>query len=298
MSRYTIIFAILSITLGIATVLVVFQLWYTPPEPSHLRDDANVQLGLPDALERDERRQLRSQNAVLYDTETKTILFEQNGFERKPIASITKLMTAMVAIDKTDEWDRQITILPDEYVQGGNLTLHPGETITIHDALAGSLIGSANNTTLALVRELGIPEREFVQEMNRKAIALGLEQTEFTDVTGLDPGNVSTAYETAILTYTAFTQYPEIAHLTAQQEYVFTIGGSGREHTIKNTGNLLHEWGIPAARSKTGYLYEARYCLVVQGSGDYANRIAVILDGPSEVELLADMKKLLQLPIQ
>ncbi len=172
-----------------------------------------------------------------------------------------------------------------------------GEKVTMRDLFAASLIGSANNATLAYVRELGIPEEEFVKKMNRKAIMLGLEQTEFSDVTGLDVGNISTAYEVVMLAHTAFTEYPDIAHMTSSKEYSFTVKESDREHTMRNSNKLMAEWGIDVSGGKTGYLYEARYCLVVKGVGKDERLMAVVLGSPSEVEHFADIKKLLNMDV-
>jgi D-alanyl-D-alanine carboxypeptidase len=94
----------------------------------------------------------------------------------------------------------------------------------------------------------------------------------------------------------AFRDYPAIAEATRQAEYTFDIRGSGREHTIRNSNKLISEGGETFAGSKTGYLYEARYCLVVRGAGTEENRVAVTLGSPSEGENLADTKQLLHLP--
>ncbi|MEX1112241.1 MAG: serine hydrolase [Candidatus Andersenbacteria bacterium] len=301
MHKSTIILAGICLSLAAVTGFSVWLLaTHESERPSTpLAGGASINLGLPGLGEPDgKERVFTAGSALLYDTTSNTILFEQNAFERKPIASITKLMTAIVALDMGIDWDAPATIQPEEYVQGGRLLLHPGETVTMRDLFNASLLGSANNATLAYVRELGVPKDEFLREMNRKAIELGLEQTEFADVTGLDTGNVSTAYEVARIAQVAFDQYPEIAAATSQQEYVFVVGETRREHTIRNTNKLVSQWDEQVSGSKTGYLYEARYCLVVQGTGEQAGRIAVILDSPSEVEHFADIRKLLYMHTQ
>lgn len=256
-------------------------------------DSAHIELGLPAAEQGGNEDNFVAASALLYEADSGRILFEQNGFERRPIASITKLMTAMVALDSGIDWDQEATILPNEYVQGGQLLLHRGETVRIRDLWAASLLGSANNATLAYVRELGIPEDEFIRRMNRKAIELGLEQTEFAEVTGLDSDNVSTAYEVARLAEVAFGEYPEIAEFASMPEYTMTALGSGREHVIRNTNKLMGE-GINFVGSKTGFLYEAGYCLVIQGEDKFAGRIAVILGSDYENSYFSEAWRLLQ----
>jgi len=269
---------------------------YEPSKPSEAKvDGASVRLGLPGFIKNADDHELSAKSAILLNTTDDSIAFEHNGFDRRPIASITKLMTAMVAIDHKINLEQEGDILPNEYVIGGQFILHPGEKATMRDLLAASLVGSANNATLAYVRQLGIPEEEFVREMNRKAITLGLEQTEFFDVTGLNPKNTSTAYEVAKLAKEAFTNYPIIADLTAQTGYDFVAIGSGREHTIKNTNKLISEWGITSTGSKTGFLYEAEYCLVMRGGEGKENSIAVVLGSPTEYDHFADTQKLLTL---
>lgn len=283
--------------LGLSVVLgaVVWWLVRSPKAEPAAAVEGVLQIGLPNVQSNNKKRRVVDANsALLWDTRAQVIRFEQNGFERHPIASITKLMTAMVALDLGPEWDREVAIEPNEYVIGGRLILAPGESVTTRDLMHASLMSSANNATLAMVRTLGLPEREFVRAMNRKVIELGLEQTEFVDVTGLDPGNVSTAYEVARLAEAAWRDYPVIAEITSKAEYTFTISGTGREHTIKNSNKLITEYGLSLTGSKTGYLYESNFCLVVQGEGTLGSRIAVVLGSPSERDNLSDTKKLLE----
>ncbi|MBI4022341.1 MAG: D-alanyl-D-alanine carboxypeptidase, partial [Candidatus Andersenbacteria bacterium] len=198
MPKSTIIFALLCLTLAAAFSLVVWWL-LNLSQPLAPAVAVSLSIGLPNAEHPSPKQLVRSESALLWDTEAQVISFEKNGFERRPIASLTKLMTAIVALDYGIDWDISVEILPAEYVIGGKLLLHPGERVTTRDLFHAMLMGSANNATLALVRQLPVDEREFIRAMNRKAIALGLEQTEFADVTGLDPDNVSTAYEIARL---------------------------------------------------------------------------------------------------
>lgn len=294
--RSTWILAGVSIGLAALTAVAGWVAWqYTPAPEAASIAGANVQLALPGLGQSGNSSDFSAKSVLVFDIDNDSIVFENGGFDRRPIASITKLMTAMVALDHGIAWDNEADILPQEYVAGGQLLLHPGERASMRDLVAASLVGSANNATLAYVRALGIPTEEFVRQMNRKAISFGLEQTEFTDVTGLDPSNVSTAYEVARLAEVAFTQYPVIAELTSLSGYDFIAKGSGREHTIKNTNKLISDWGEVLSGSKTGYLYEAEYCLVVRGSGTAESRIAVVLGSPSEFDHFNDITRLLRL---
>ena len=295
MHKSTVFFTLISLGLALATGFVLLKL----REPRELPNVATSENALvrrifggfvPSRLEEDEESEI---SLLLFDTEEEKIVEQQNPFEQRPIASITKLMTAMVALDYGMPWEQEVSIQPNEYVAGGKLLMYPGERSTVRDLFNASLVGSANNATLAYVRELGIPKDEFINQMNRKAIELGLEQTHFEDVTGLNTENVSTAYEVARLAKVAFEEYPEIAEAAARREYPVSFLGTGRAHTIRNTNKLISEEGDHVAGGKTGFLYEAMYCLVVKGSGEYATRIAVVLGSDSEDEQFALIKELL-----
>lgn len=298
MHRSSVVFCALAIFFAIGAIFFGWKAYIYEPSPQLPRvEGAKVPLGLGGEIDGERKALIPARSAVLIDGSDMSIKYEQEAFVRVPIASITKLMTAMVALDYGLDWDAPADILPKEYVEGGQLLLHPGETATVRDLFNASLLGSANNATLAYVRSLGIENDEFVRAMNRKAVELELEQTEFEDVTGLNTRNISTAYEVAKMAVMAFGQYPEIAEATRQEEYYFVVGGSGREHTIKNTNKLISENNWQASGSKTGFLYEAGYCLVMQGADDISNRLGVVLGSESEAQHFAAMEKLLQMPI-
>lgn len=279
--------------LGGALVGTIMALGLALTNSAKPSGQANFDIGLNDVRIAGESALVESKSALLWDSDAQVIKYEVNGFERRPIASLTKLMTAMVALDYGVDWDIPMTILPEEYRIGGRLVLAPGETVTMQDLLHASLMGSANNATLAFMRGVGVEEKEFVQAMNRKAIELGLEQTEFVDVTGLDWHNISTAYEVAKIAEAAWQDYPVLAEITSKTKYQYIVGGSGREHTIVNTNNLMVEYGYELAGSKTGYLYEAGFCLVVRKKATN-NMIAVVLGSPSEWDSMSDMRTLLE----
>jgi serine-type D-Ala-D-Ala endopeptidase (penicillin-binding protein 7) len=299
MPRSTFILASLALMLAVSTGLIMWHVINASPgDPTvdSLVASTAVPLGLAQATPTlAPNMQIDATSALVWDSNEQKIIFQQNAFTRVPIASISKLMTAMVAIDHGINWQAPATINPDEYGPGGNLMLQPGETVTMGDLFNASLVGSANNATKAYVRQLGLSTDEFAQAMNRKAVEIGLEQTSFEEPTGLNPHNISTAYEVARLAAYAFSQYPEITKATQQSEYTFTIAGSGRSHTIRNTNKLISVDQIPLTGSKTGYLDEAQYCLVVRGAGERKNIIAVVLGSPSEAAHFAAIQTLLNM---
>jgi len=291
MLKSTAFWVILLAVLAAGTGLVLWSVFHhTPREVLPL---SAVAFGLPGGGGT-QRSLVEAESAIVWDTTAQRILLEQKAFDRHPIASLTKVMTAMVALDAGVDMDQRANINMNEYGPGGNLVLAAGEEVTMKDLLAASLLGSANNATKAYVRQMGISDEEFTLRMNRKAVELGLEQTSFTDITGLDSGNISNAYEVARMMETAFKQYPQIAELTSRQEYSFSILNSNREHSIRNTNKLVAEQGVHVTGSKTGYLDEARYCLAVQGAEAAQNRVVVVLGSPSQESNEGAVARLLQ----
>lgn len=297
MHKTTVITAMICIVLSLSLGMTIAHIVRADPKISASTGITSIPLGLETTTTNQSTisSPFQATSALLYDGENSAILFQKNAFEQRPLASITKLMTAMIAIDHGINWDSEANILPNEYTVGGELVLTPGETVTMKDLFNASLLGSANNATTAYVRHLGIPSDEFIQDMNRKAVALRLEQTEFHDVTGLNPQNVSTAYDIALMAHYAFTNYPEISQATSQKEYSFTVKGTNREHTIHNTNKPVQKGEFTVAGSKTGFLYEAGYCLVVEGAGTLQDRVAVVMNEPSESAQFAEIAKLLLL---
>ena len=283
------------IILACGCAVTTWMWWRTPSNTFGVRNVEPEALSIPNLLGGNKDEFLAGKSAVVLEGNDGRIIYESNGFERVPMASLTKLMTAMVALDHQVNTSKTMEILPSEYGAGGNLLMHPGETVSVKDLLHASLIGSANNATLAYVRSMGMPMEDFVEEMNRKAVELGLEQTHFVEVTGLDPNNVSTAYEVGRLASAAF-RYLEIAQATSAPTYTIIFGGSGRDHTINNTNKLIAELPGEISGSKTGFLYEAGYCLVVKVESEDA-RVAVVLNSPSEEAQYQDIQKLLRLPV-
>lgn len=291
MRKSTLFFAALAMVFATMTGLMVRHVVRHEPISPTVQGASDVGV----APVSNEQPVLEAASAVVWDTEKQEIVWQQNAFERRPAASLTKLMTAMVALDHGIPWEQSATINLDEYGPGGNLLLHAGEAVTMRNLFTASLLGSANNATRAYVRALGMSEEEFVRRMNRKAIVLGLEQTYFTDVTGLKATNVSTAYEIARLAEAAFRDYPDIAKATAQAEYSFAVIGSGREHTIKNTNRLVTDHLLTVTGSKTGYLDEAKYCLVIQGSEAAHHLVVAVLGSPAQAVNEEQVYKLLDL---
>lgn len=202
---------------------------------------------------------LEAKSALVLDIKSGKILYQKNGFKRRPIASITKLMTALVWLETDVDWDSQITIIDDDKKNGGRVELLPGETLKARDVFNAALVGSVNSAALALARSTDFSYEEFIRRMNSKAKEIGMVDSRFVDPTGLNSDNQATAKDVSILLQKALEQEPIREALSKEHYRLRTI--QGVRHNIKNTNKLLTSY-LDIKGGKTGYIDEAGYCLV------------------------------------
>src|SRR5437667_4877712 len=138
-------------------------------------------------------------HAVVLDPSTDEILYDKNSAESVPIASLSKLMTDMVFLEQKPDLDREVQVAKEDLQGAGRTHLRASETLALRDLLHMSLMCSDNAATRALVRESGLSPEDYLAQMNRKAVDLGLARTRFVEFTGLDERNVSTAADCARL---------------------------------------------------------------------------------------------------
>ncbi len=227
---------------------------------------------------------IASRSAYALDRNSGTVIYEKDASRRYPIASITKLMTALTFLDYRIDWEKEYTIEKSDRREGGRIFLYEGEQAKVKDLFYASLVGSGNSETIALVRSSGADERGFVERMNAKAAMLGLGNTVFKDPIGLDAANQSTAREVARIAQAALGR-PEIARATLTGSYSFTTGG-GRKVVVATTDRLLDSLkgsGLRLLGGKTGYIDEAGYCFVGRFSSDSLKDeeiVSVVLGAP------------------
>jgi D-alanyl-D-alanine endopeptidase (penicillin-binding protein 7) len=221
---------------------------------------------------------LHSKAGVVINANTGKVIYAENAFEVLPMASITKLMSSMVAIDNKIGLEAVVTIPPDDYTIGGNLRIVAGrETVSVKDLFYASITGSANNAALAIAKLAKLSEVDFVSVMNRKAVELGLESLHFQEASGLSSNNSGSAYDVARMAGYAFLHYPLIMDAASQKEYKITTKNTKREHIIKNPNELFARASGQFVASKTGYLDEALYCLVLAKNTQGGMIVAVTL---------------------
>lgn len=233
---------------------------------------------------------LSSQSVLVYDRNSGQPLLAKNASEQTPIASITKLMTAMLVLDAGQSPDEKITITGDDRdtLKGTGSRLAIGSSYTRRQLLHLALIASDNRAAHALGRTYPGGLNRFVANMNRMALALGMHDTVYVEPTGLSSGNRSTAVDLARLADYAYEHYPEIREISTVGHY--TLGTKRvvvkkskkrveyRPVAFNNTNRFTRADDWQVGLSKTGFINEAGHCLVMQAQVAERDVIIVLLD--------------------
>lgn len=232
-----------------------------------------------------------ARNAILVDPGTGEVLFQKNAASSVPIASLTKLMTALVFLEQKPKLDHEATVTAADLEGAGHTQLRSGESVALGDLLHMSLMCSDNVATRVIARSAGLPPEDFLARMNKKAAELGLGGTRFVEFTGLDERNVSTAADVARMLHAA-AHDPLIQEITTTREYTFRT--DRREHAIRNTDRLLYGDRYDVLGGKTGFIVEAGYCFATWIRMQGRDLIAVVLGAPTAATRFADAVRLLQ----
>ena len=219
-----------------------------------------------------------------------------------PLASLTKLMTAVTVLESELALDSEVTMSAEDnsqlvrsYTDAGDsisyLRVADGAKVKARNLLAACLVGSANNATAALARatKLGLPE--FVRRMNERAAVLGMQDTFFVEPTGLDPDNSATAFDVGLLAAYAW-QNQLLRQFSGSPEVKFATA-TGQRHTIRNTNPLFRQrLTYKLLASKTGYLEEAGYNLVTEVRTHRGRRyLIVLMNAPTLDDRSQDLTK-------
>lgn len=232
---------------------------------------------------------------VAIDLDSGQLLLQKDSNLRQPIASITKLMTALVMLDQQPNWQLEVTLKKEDETFGAFPHIYRGERVRFIDLWKFALVASDNNSILAMIRALGFSEGEFVELMNKRADELGMALTDFSDPTGLSDKNLSTALDVARLLQAAM-QKNEIRESVLQPSYSFKILNSKRKNKVNNTDVLVgsflndNQHGYELIGGKTGYLDEAGYCLGVIITRDGHRVLIVVLNSQTISDRFQDVK--------
>lgn len=239
-----------------------------------------------------EKLKLQSAAALVLDDEGREV-YAKEADQALPIASITKLMTAMVILDAGLPLQEKITISSDDrdLIQMTGSRLRPGATLTRQQMLQLALMSSENRAANALGRTWPGGMDDFVKAMNAKASALGMHSSHFTDPAGLDAGNVATPRDIAKMVRAAM-RYPLIRKATTTRSAtVYPWKGRG-PLKYSNTNRLLKNSAWEIHLSKTGYLNEAGRCLVMQAEVAGEPLVIVLLNSYGKLTPFGDSNRI------
>lgn len=222
-----------------------------------------------------------AESAILMCAEDNSVIFEKNAHVKMPMASTTKIMTCLIALEK-GKLSQNIQI-PKEAVgiEGSSLYLKEGDSLTLEALLYALMLRSANDCAAAIACHIGGSVDAFAELMNEKAAALGMKDTHFTNPHGLpDDEHYTTAYDFAVLTAYAMKD-PNFAKIVSTVSYKLELNGGKEQRTVVNHNKLLRVYN-GACGVKTGFTKSAGRCLVSCAERSGVRLIAVTLNAPND----------------
>jgi serine-type D-Ala-D-Ala endopeptidase (penicillin-binding protein 7) len=201
---------------------------------------------------------IRAAAAIIFDPESGQVLWEENAQDKRSIASITKVMTALVFLEDNPDLSQQITVERGDTYAASTTYLRTNDRITLDEVLHLTLIASDNAGARVLARVSHGGTASFVERMNEKAVELGLESTSFADPSGLNPANISSAYDLSRLISFASAN-DTLAPIMRTASY--NAHTSKRTIAIRNTNHLVRGGEVDVLGGKTGFISKAGYCL-------------------------------------
>ena len=235
---------------------------------------------------------LLSQAALILDVRTGESIYAKNANTVTPIASITKLMTAMVVLDAQQSLDQVLTVAVDDldYLKASRSRLSIGSELSRREMLQLALMSSENRAASALGRFYPGGLSAAVAAMNAKAKALAMVNTHYFDTTGLSPQNVSTARDLAVMVQAA-QGYPLIREYSTQSDQYVQIPATGQTLHYNNSNALVKSGGWSISLQKTGFIREAGRCVVMMAQIAQRPVVLVLLDSVGQFSRLGDAQR-------
>ncbi|EKP0249503.1 D-alanyl-D-alanine endopeptidase [Aeromonas veronii] len=252
-------------------------------------------LGLPavNAAPNPAKLEVRSSSALVVDVKTGKTLYQKNATKVRPIASLTKLMTALVVLDAKQNLNQTITVDKNDLdrVKHTHSRIRMGTKVTRRDALHLALMSSENRMASALARHYPGGRSAFVRAMNNKARQLGMRNTHFYDSTGLSTRNVSTAQDLGKLAAAAYRQ-PLIRQFTQDENREMRFSAPAYSLMFNNTNPLVKNPDWDVRLSKTGFTDEAGRCLVMRAKPDSRELAIVLLNSVGKRTPIGDANRI------
>jgi len=276
--------------LAILVLAMVSVAGFAADKPAHRTKVSRAAVA---ELTRDGDPNVRSSGVLVLDPTTGQTLFAKNADQQAPIASITKLMTAMVVLDANLPLDEAVEITTDDIdlVKNTHSKLPIGSRFRRDDLMRLALMASDNRAASALGRNYPGGIDAFVAAMNAKAQSLGLTQTHYVDSSGLSPQNVSSPADLGKLVAAA-SSYELIREYTTTSAVSVQLPESKRKLSFVNTNALVRHSDWKIGLSKTGYINEAGKCLVMQAMIANQPVVIVLLDSWGRLTRVADANRI------
>lgn len=228
---------------------------------------------------------LSASAVMVKDVETGMVMLQHNAYTPHPIASLTKLMSALVILEKQPDWTTSSVVIADDII---DTHMYAGDTYTLLELWRASLIGSSNKAILTLADAVGWPRAAFIERMNQRAREIGMSQTTFVEQTGLDVQNVSTPSDLMILLNESLS-HTDLQNVLQERELTLYSDERKKEHHMWSTNWLLLGW-IPNEfeeqflGGKTGYIPESGYNFIMRVADEKGHRIDVVVLGTESHE--------------
>lgn len=269
-------------------IIMLCMLCFVQPVSAQTKQSENPEL------------KITAPSAVLMEVSTGQILYETGADEKRPPASVTKIMTLLLIFDALEEEKLQLEdeVVTSEYAAsmgGSQVYLEPGEKQTVETLIKCIAVASANDACVAMAEQVCGSEDAFVEQMNQKAKELGMEQTHFVNCNGLDiEGHLTTAKDIAIMSRELIRKYPQIrTYCTIWQEDIVHKTKKGETNFgLTNTNKLLKSYPY-ATGLKTGFTSTAKSCISATAEKDGLELIAVIMAADDSKKRNADAVTLL-----
>lgn len=227
-----------------------------------------------------------AQSILVKDVTSGEVLYKKNEYEKRPLASISKLMSALVVLESNPDWESTTTVKVGEDIDDSHVV--PGAVYRLSDLWKAALIASSNQSMLALADSTGMTREEFAARMNEKALELGMKDSHFEEPTGLSANNISTASDILILLDEALRQ-PKIQETVLEKEINIAPVGTKKTQHFWSTNWLLLGWVPNKIKDfrggKTGYITAAGYNFTMQLARDDEKVIDVVVLGATAYEL-------------
>ena len=239
--------------------------------------------------------ELSAESAVIMEASGGQVLFEKNADEKKPPASVTKVMTLLLIFDALADG----TITPDtevttsEYAAsmgGSQVFLEAGEKQTVDTMIKCIAVASANDACVAMAEKIAGSEPAFVEKMNQRSAGLGMTNTHFVNCNGLDTeGHLTTARDIALMSRELITKYPQIENYSTiwMENITHTTAKGSSEFGLSNTNKLIRQYEY-ATGLKTGSTSGAKFCLSATARKDGIDMIAVVMAEPDSKTRVKD----------